>query len=106
MILGVATALSLIDGIPTFSRGGTVILLGSLLLYYVVLRQTSRRTIFVLVAITVMGLIISYGTRSLTGDKIADRYGQTNTSNRFTIVVQGLEHLRRPSRPRGRYLEL
>ena len=88
MILGTATVLGSLM-VLTFSRGGTVILLGSLLLYYVVLRKTSRRTIFALVAITVMGLVVTYGAREITGGKINERYGKTNTSNRFTIVVEG-----------------
>jgi O-antigen ligase len=88
MILGAATVFGALM-VLTFSRGGTVILLGSLLLYYVVFRQTNRRTLFVFVALALMGLLISYGTREITGGKIAERYGQANTSNRFTIVVQG-----------------
>jgi O-antigen ligase len=88
MILGTATVLGSLM-VLTFSRGGTVILLGSLLLYYVILRQTSRRTILVLVAIAVMGLVISNGAKEITGGKIAVRYGQDNTSNRYTIAVDG-----------------
>lgn len=88
VILGVATVLGSLM-VLTFSRGGTVIVLGALLLYYVVLRPTSRRTIFGLAAITVIGLIISYGTGAITGGKTAERYGRADTSNRLTIVVQG-----------------
>src|SRR3569832_2279244 len=49
----------------------------------------SRRMIFALLVVAVMGLVVSYGAREITGGKISDRYGQTNTSNRFTIVVEG-----------------
>jgi O-antigen ligase len=95
MILGVATALGFLM-VLTFSRGGTAIVLVALVLYYVVLRQTNRKTIFAMFAIAVMGLLISYGTSEITGGKVADRYGRSDTSNRFTIVVQGwgiyLEH--------------
>lgn len=88
ILLGAAMVLGSLM-VLTFSRGGTVIVLGALVLYYVVLRQTSRRTIFVLVAIAIMGLLISYGTRHITGGKIAERYGNASTSNRFTIAVEG-----------------
>jgi O-antigen ligase len=88
LILGVATVLGALM-VLTFSRGGTVILLGSLLLYYVVLRGASRRTIFILVAVAAMGWVVSYGTREITGGKIADRYHQSGTSNRYAIVIQG-----------------
>ena len=88
MILGLATVLGSLM-VLTFSRGGTVILLGSLLLYYVVVRRTSRRTVVVLVAISAIGLIISYGTREITGGKVVDRYTRTDTSNRFAIAVNG-----------------
>ena len=88
IILGIATVLGSLM-VLTFSRGGTVILVGSLLLYYIVIRKTSRRTIVGLVAIAVIGLVVSYGAQEITGGKIADRYGRTNTSNRFAIVVAG-----------------
>ncbi len=87
-LLGVSTVLGALM-VLTFSRGGTAIVVGSLLLYYVVLRRTNRRTIFALIAIAIVGLLISYGTSEITGGKVADRYGRTDTSNRFTILVQG-----------------
>jgi O-antigen ligase len=88
LLLGLATVLGVLM-VLTFSRGGTVIVAGSLLLYYVVVRRTNRRTIFALAAITMMGLLISYSTSQITHGKVADRYGRNDTSNRFTIVVQG-----------------
>ena len=88
ILLSTATVLGALM-VLTFSRGGTVIVLGALVLYYVVLRQTNRRTFFVLIAIAIMALLISYGTRHITGGKIADRYAQANTSNRLTIAVEG-----------------
>lgn len=88
MMLALATVFGSLM-VLTFSRGGTVIVLASLFLYYVVVRRTSRRTIFVLAAVTLMGLLISYSTSHITGGKVADRYGRTDTSNRFTIVVEG-----------------
>lgn len=95
VILGIATLLGLLM-VLTFSRGGTVLVLGSLVIYYVFIRGITRRTLLALVVVGLMGLLISYGTGEITGGKIADRYGQTNTSNRFSIVVEGwgiyLEH--------------
>jgi len=88
ILLSTATVLGALM-VLTFSRGGTVIVLGALVLYYIVLRQTNRRTFFVLIAIAIMALLISYGTRHITGGKIADRYAQANTSNRLTIAVEG-----------------
>jgi len=88
ILLAVATGLGSLM-VLTFSRGGTVIVLGALALYYIVLRQANRRTLFVIAAIAVMGYVISYSTRQITAGKIADRYGQASTSNRFTIAVEG-----------------
>lgn len=87
-LLGAATVLGSLM-VLTFSRGGTVIVVGTLALYYIVFRKTSRKTIAVVFLMAGIGAVISYGAREITGGKIVDRYSKVNTSNRYDIDVQG-----------------
>lgn len=89
-LLALATAFGSLM-VLTFSRGGTVLLVLSTLLYYVILRQRSWRTVFPILAIAGIGLVVYYSTLEITGGKVAERFSEATTSNRLTIATQGLE---------------